>query len=93
MPERIAQYIPSFQAAELKTRELLRRLGDMSRAVSMEERELVEKVRGTVSEIHTTCATNPHQKEINSRRSAMQFLVSLALAASFALPRGRSAIF
>ena len=41
-----------FKAAELKTRDLLRRLTDMSRAVSMEDRELVEKVRGSVTEIH-----------------------------------------
>lgn len=41
-----------FKAAELKTRDLLRRLTDMSRAVSMEDRELVEKVRASVTEIH-----------------------------------------
>jgi hypothetical protein len=33
-------------------RDLLRRLTDMSRAVSMEDRELVEKVRTSVTEIH-----------------------------------------
>lgn len=48
-PHRHPRY---FKAAELKTREFLRRLTDMSRAVSMEDRELVEKVRTAVSEIH-----------------------------------------
>jgi len=48
-PRRHPKY---FKAAELKTRDLLRRLTDMSRAVSMEDRELVEKVRTSVTEIH-----------------------------------------
>jgi hypothetical protein len=48
-PRRHPKY---FKAAELKTRDLLRRLTDMSRAVSMEDRELVERVRTSVTEIH-----------------------------------------
>ena len=41
-----------FKNAELKTRELLRRLEDMQRAVSMEDRAMVVKVRDSVSDIH-----------------------------------------
>jgi hypothetical protein len=41
-----------FKSAELKTRGLLRRLEDMRRAVAMEDREFVEKVRDSVSDIH-----------------------------------------
>jgi hypothetical protein len=41
-----------FKNAELRTRELLRRLEDMRRAVDNEERAMVEKVRDRVSEIH-----------------------------------------
>ena len=41
-----------FKAAELKTRDLLRRLVDMRNAVMMEDRDLVDKVRAGVSEIH-----------------------------------------
>jgi hypothetical protein len=41
-----------FKSAELKTRELLRRLEDMTRAVNMEDRAMVVKVRDSVSEVH-----------------------------------------
>ena len=41
-----------FKRAELKTRELLRRLDGMRQAVSIEDRALVESVRDHVSEIH-----------------------------------------
>jgi len=41
-----------FKIAELKTRELLRRLEDMHRAVGMEDRPMVAKVRDNVSDIH-----------------------------------------
>ena len=41
-----------FKNAELKTRVLLRRLEDMRRAVAMEDRAVVEKVRDSVSDIH-----------------------------------------
>lgn len=41
-----------FKRAELKTRELLRRLEGMRQNVSFEDRPLIEKVRDRVAEIH-----------------------------------------
>ncbi len=41
-----------FKAAELKTRDMLRRLNDMYREVAQEDRVIVEKVRDSVSEVH-----------------------------------------
>jgi hypothetical protein len=41
-----------FKKAELKTRDLLRRLEGMAKAVSIEDRALVEKVRDRVAQVH-----------------------------------------
>lgn len=41
-----------FKRAELKTRELLRRLEGLKQTVNFEDRALVEKVRDRVAEIH-----------------------------------------
>src|ERR1700761_5040066 len=41
-----------FKRAELKTRELLRRLDGLSQSVSVEDREFVESVRARVAEVH-----------------------------------------
>jgi hypothetical protein len=41
-----------FKNAELKTRELLRRLDGMRDMISLEDRDAIEAVRGKVSEVH-----------------------------------------
>lgn len=41
-----------FKRAELKTRELLRRLDSLRQTVSFEDRALIEKVRDRVAEVH-----------------------------------------
>src|SRR5215472_1121709 len=41
-----------FKHAELKTRELVRRLDGLARAASVEDRVFVEKIRDRVAEVH-----------------------------------------
>jgi hypothetical protein len=41
-----------FKRAEVRTHEMVRRLSDMARAVSLEDQPLIEKVRDRVSEVH-----------------------------------------
>lgn len=48
-PRRSPKY---FKRAELKTRELIRRLGDMAQAVDPDQRPFVENVRSGVSNVH-----------------------------------------
>jgi hypothetical protein len=52
-----------FKRAELKTRELMRRLEGLAQAVDSDDRPLVETVRGRVSKVHDDLIEDIMQKK------------------------------
>ena len=52
-----------FKKAELKTRELMRRLEGLAQAVDADDRVLVESVRGRVSKVHDDLIQDIMQKK------------------------------